>query len=75
MVKEKPEISQYTFEHEPTPEERAEILRMQGEKGVERVITDKDRRRDKKEADRALEAARRKIMGETKEGQQEMFRE
>ncbi|QQG46031.1 MAG: hypothetical protein HYY55_03640 [Candidatus Niyogibacteria bacterium] len=57
-----------------TPEDKEMILEMQGVKGVKKVITPKDRRREKKAADEALEAMRRKILGE-KEGQQELLRE
>lgn len=62
-------------ERHPTTEEEKMILEMQGEKGVKKVIKPEDRRREKEEADLALKTARRKILGETKEGQQEMFRE
>lgn len=62
-------------EHNPTPEEIELALKMSGEKGVKRVITAEDRAREKEAADKALEAARRKIIGETKGGQRELFRE
>ncbi len=58
--------------YNPTPEDEKMILEMQGEKGVKRVITPGDRWREEKAAKAALKVVRRKILGETKTGQQEI---
>ncbi|MEK7599072.1 MAG: hypothetical protein AAB474_01285 [Patescibacteria group bacterium] len=68
-----PEQQEDETGHEPTPEEQVLILKMQGEKNVKKVITEKDRRTEKEKAKKSLDRLRQKLKKETKEGQKEMF--
>jgi hypothetical protein len=69
----RPEKQEDETGHEPTPEEQILILKMQGEKNVKKIITEKDRKTEKEKAKKSLEWLRRFIKKETKEGQKEIF--
>jgi len=60
--------------HEETPEDLKARIEAEGHE-VKEVITGKKRYQEKKAAKKTLEAGRRKFIGETKEGQQELFHE
>jgi len=70
MTKEQPDL----FPRPETPEDLKARLESEGHK-VKKVITGKERYQEKKAAKDALAAGRRKLLGETRDGQKELFRE